>query len=203
VETTAGFVSARAAVIAAGPLSGLVAREAGVRLAVTAVRRQKIVLPDLPQVPPEAPMTIDEDTGVHWRPALGGAYLLYTDPTAPPTHPSDPVGIDHELAFRLLDPASAIAAARVAPFWREVWEHGAIQWMIQAGRYTMTADHRPLIGPTGVEGLWVNTGYSGHGVMASPAGSRRLADLLVGGGAAGDNPFHPERAMTPREAGPL
>ncbi len=203
VETTAGVISTRTAVIAAGPLSALVAHEAGVQLPVTAVRRQKIVLPDLPQVPADAPMTIDEDTGVHWRPALQGAYLLYTDPTTAATHPSDPVGIDHELAFRLLDPASPIAAARVAPFWRDVWEHGAIQWMIQAGRYTMTPDHRPLIGPTGVEGLWVNTGYSGHGVMASPAGSRLLADLLAGRLGAADNPFGLDREMEPRGTGPL
>ncbi len=203
VQTTGGVISTRTAVIAAGPLSGLVAEEAGVRLPVTAVRRQKIVLPDLPQVPSGAPMTIDEDTGVHWRPALKGAYLLYTDPTAQPAAPSDPVGIDHELAFRLLDPASPIAAARMAPFWRSVWEHGAVQWMIQAGRYTMTPDHRPLIGPTEVEGLWVNTGYSGHGVMASPAGSRLLADLLAGRRTAADNPFRLDREMAPRESGPL
>src|SRR6266536_2922573 len=63
VETTLGKV-------AAGPFSGEVARLAGVALPVTAVRRQKLVMPEVPQVPADAPMTIDDDTGVHWRPAF-------------------------------------------------------------------------------------------------------------------------------------
>ena len=36
----------------------------------------------------------------------------------------------------------------------------------------MTPDHRPLLGATPVAGLYVNTGYSGHGVMLSVAGAR-------------------------------
>jgi len=203
VETTAGTISARAAVIAAGPLSGPLAELAGLALPVTALRRQKVVLPDLPQVPAGAPMTIDDDTGVHWRPALRGAYLLYTDPTTQPSPPSDPVPVDPGFAFTLLDPRSPVAAARVVPFWRNVWEHGCAQWMIQAGQYTMTPDHRPLIGPTPIEGLWVNTGYSGHGVMGSPAGSRLLADLLVGRRAPADNPFRLDREFVSHETGSL
>src|SRR6266571_417587 len=75
VETTLGKVAAGAVVVAAGPFSGEVARLAGVALPVTAVRRQKLVMPEVPQVPPDAPMTIDDDTGVHWRPAFRGASL--------------------------------------------------------------------------------------------------------------------------------
>jgi glycine/D-amino acid oxidase-like deaminating enzyme len=44
-----------------------------------------------------------------------------------------------------------------------------------------------------VEGLFVNTGYSGHGVMASPGGARLLADLLTGGCDDRDNPYSPQR----------
>src|SRR6266540_806791 len=57
-------------------LDGDEARLAGVALPVTAVRRQKLVMPEVPQVPADAPMTIDDDTGVHWRPAFRGASLL-------------------------------------------------------------------------------------------------------------------------------
>ncbi len=57
---------------------------AGVDLPLEAVIRHKVVVPDLPAVPQWAPMTIDDDTGAHWRPALAGAYLLHTDPSTPP-----------------------------------------------------------------------------------------------------------------------
>ncbi len=44
----------------------------------------------------------------------------------------------------------------------------------------MTPDQRPLIGETAVGGLWVNTGYSGHGVMAGPGGSDVITGLIAG-----------------------
>src|SRR6266508_184412 len=185
--------AAGAEVVAAGPFSGEVARLAGVALPVTAVRRQKLVMPEVPQVPADAPMTIDDDTGVHWRPAFRGASLLFAEPDTPPSPPSEHVPLDHRFAFRLLDPASPVSASRVTPFWREVWAAWSAPWMLQAGHYTMTPDHRPLIGPTEVEGLLVNSGYSGRGVMAGPAGSRRLVDLLTGKLDPAANPLRPDR----------
>ena len=63
----------------------------------------------------------------------------------------------------------------------------------------MTPDRRPLIGPTAVEGLFVNTGCNGHGVMTSPAGARLLIDLLTGRTRAADNPFRIDRPFEPHE----
>lgn len=197
VRTTKGVVPTDVAVIAAGPLSGLLAGAEGIDLPIVTVRRQKLILPEVPEVPPHAPMTIDEDTGVHWRPALAGAWLLFTDPATPESPPADNVPVDPAFAFQLLDPASPFSVARVVPFWREVWDRGAAPWLLQAGQYTMTPDHRPLIGTTSIEGLWVNTGYSGHGIMLGPAGSRLLVDLLTG--KAESNPFPPGRAFERRE----
>jgi sarcosine oxidase subunit beta len=197
VRTTKGVVPTDVAVIAAGPLSGLLAGAEGIDLPIVTVRRQKLILPELPEVPPHAPMTIDEDTGVHWRPALAGAWLLFTDPATPESPPADNVPVDPAFAFQLLDPTSPFSVARVVPFWREVWDRGAAPWLLQAGQYTMTPDHRPLIGPSPIEGLWVNTGYSGHGIMLGPAGSRLLVDLLTG--KAESNPFAPGRAFERRE----
>jgi sarcosine oxidase subunit beta len=198
VETTLGTVATEAAVIACGPLSGLLADVAGVRLPIAAVRRQKVILPHLPEVPPDAPMTIDEETGVHWRPALRGAYLLFTDPETPPTEPQEDVPTDRRFVFQLLDPTSPVAAARTAPFWHSVWERNSAPWFMQAGQYTMTPDHRPLLGPTPIDGLWINTGYSGHGVMGSPAGSRLLVDLLTGAHPLTANPFALDRTFVER-----
>lgn len=195
VETTAGFVSSETAVVAAGPFSGMVAALAGVDLPVTTVVRQKVVMPSVPEVPREAPMTIDDDLGPHWRPAFGGAVLLFTDPSTPPSPPAEEPPTSQRFAFDLLDPSSPVAVARVAPFWRRVWERGGGHWMLQAGQYTMTPDRRPLLGPTGIEGLFVNTGYSGHGIMVSPGASRHLVDVITGRIVPGDNPFRLDRSF--------
>jgi sarcosine oxidase subunit beta len=65
--------------------------------------------------------------------------------------------------------------------------------MVQSGQYTMTRDRRPLLGSTPIEGLYVNTGYSGRGVMAGPAGSRHLIDVLTGKIRPQDNPYRLDR----------
>src|SRR5262249_38563465 len=77
VRTTTGTIATRTVVIAAGPFSGVVAGLAGVALPIETVRRQKVILPEAPEVPRDAPMTIDDDTGAHWRPAFDGAFLLF------------------------------------------------------------------------------------------------------------------------------
>jgi hypothetical protein len=80
-----------------------------------------------------------------------------------------------------------------------VWERGSANWILQAGQYTITPDHRPLLGPTPVEGLYVNTGYSGHGVMGSAAGGRIVVDTLTGRLSPDQNPLRPIREFQHRE----
>lgn len=195
VETALGPIACEAAVICCGPLSGVVARLAGLELPIVTVPRQKLILPHVPEVPADGPMVIDEDTGAHWRPAWEhAAWLLFTDPATAPSEPTMDVPTDHRFAFRLLDPASPVSAARVVPFWRDVWDRGT-PWMLQAGQYTVTPDYRPLIGATAIEGLFVNTGYSGHGIMLGPAGGRICADAIAD--PTGSNRFDPR---TPRSS---
>lgn len=198
VETSNGPIATEQAVIACGPFSGEVAALAEVHLPIEILRRHKVVVPEEPLVPPNAPMTIDDDNGTHWRPALAGAFLLYTDPTTLPTAPVEDVPADHNYAISILDPTSPLAAARIAPFWEEVWSKGVTNWLMQSGQYTMTPDHRPLLDQTNVEGLWINTGYSGHGIMGSPAGSRHLVDLITGKTDRATNPFRLDRNFEPR-----
>jgi sarcosine oxidase subunit beta len=193
VRTSRGDVATDLAVVAAGPLSGLVAASAGIELPVVAIRRQKLILPHVPEVAVDAPMTIDEDTGAHWRPALAGAWLLFTDPSTPPSEPTMDVPLDHRFAFELLDPGSPVCVARVVPFWRDVWERGSDHWLLQAGQYTVTPDHRALIGRTPVEGLFVNAGHDGHGIMLSVATGRLVVDEISGVGAP--TPFRLDRPM--------
>jgi sarcosine oxidase, subunit beta len=200
VATSRGMIATGAVVICAGPFSALVARLAGLDLPVTAVRRNKLIMPDVPEVPANAPFVIDEDNGAHWRPAYGGAFLVYTDPTTPPSEPTMDVIPDGAFPFVLLDPASDHTVVRACPFWQQIWERGFDWWVLQAGQYSYTHDHRPFLGPTPIGGLHLNTGYSGHGVMASAGGSRRVVDLLLGRSRQDDNPFRWDRPVLPFRA---
>jgi len=199
VVTDRGVVATDTAVIAAGPFSGIVARLAGIRLPVTTVQRQKLIMPEVDVVPPDAPMTIDDDTGAHWRPGLRGAYILFTDPKTPPSDPTENVPPDFGHAFNVLNPASPVSVARVVPFWADVWARNAVTWLLHPGQYTMTPDHRPLLGHTKIAGLFVNSGYSGHGIMVSAAGSRHLVDVLTGAVDRDTNPFRLDRDFAPRD----
>jgi sarcosine oxidase subunit beta len=203
VTTTQGTVATEHVVLAAGPFSGVLAATAGLALPLINSRRQKTILPELPEVPAWAPVTLDDDTGTHWRPALRGAFLLGAigDPIIEPA--SDSVALDHALALRLLDPGSPYAAARTVPFWEQVWARGASHWSIQAGQYTLTPDNKPLIGPSDLPGLWLNTGYGGHGVMQGIAGSARLLKLITGETQSANNPFHPARVFATDAVRPL
>jgi len=204
VETHDGAIAAPLVVLATGPFLGRTAALAGIEVPIAPTRRQKVIVPDAPEVPGDAPMTIDEATGAHWRPALRGAFVLLTEPSTPPTDPTWSVPTSADYAFRLLDPVSPDSVAYVAPFWADIWDRG-VTWMIQAGQYEYTPDHRPIVGSTAVEGLWLNGGWSGHGVMGSGGGSRLLLDAMTGGATGPDwgiraagpdgNPFRLDRPM--------
>jgi sarcosine oxidase, subunit beta len=197
VRLEGGDIAAEWVVLAAGPFSADLAAQVGLSLPIQPVRRQKLVLPDVPQVPPDAPMTIEVETGAHWRPALRGAFGLWTAPS-PAEPPVEDVPTSAEFAFGLLDPNSDHALARVAPFWTDVWNTPGLGWWLQAGYYDYTPDHRPLLGPSSVPGLALNLGYSGHGIMGSPGGSRRVIDAILGRLEPAANPFRPDRTMVER-----
>ena len=144
-------------------------------------------------------MLFRSENGAHWRPALGGgANLMFTQAGVSPGPPLEDVPPSDDYAFGLLDPSSTHSVARIVPFWRDVWARHTSGWVIRAGQYDYTFDHRPMIGRSPVDGLWVNTGYSGHGVMASAGGSRLLVDLVTGRAADHDNPFRLDRPRAER-----
>jgi sarcosine oxidase, subunit beta len=54
--------------------------------------------------------------------------------------------------------------------------------LLLEGFYDVTPDHQPIVGRVPEwDGLWVATGFSGHGFMLAPAISRRLAGAMCGG----------------------
>lgn len=198
VRTPRGTVACAHAVIATGPFAAPLAALAGLQLDLRPTIRHKLVVPELAALPADSPMTIHEETAAHWRPGLQGCYALWTEPGTPPGEPLENVPTSADFAFGLLDPRSPRSLAQLSPIWESVWAEGTLNWLLQAGQYTYTPDHRPLLGPSEVAGLVLNVGYSGHGIMASAGGSRLVVDALLGRVTAQDNPFRPQRVMLER-----
>ena len=185
IETNRGSISTRNVVIAAGPFSGVVAEMAGITLPLMIVRRQKAIIGHAEQIPPNAPMTIDITSGAYWRPEVGGAALGWAI-DEDPTPPAESVPVDWEFAAIVLNQVK-----RLCPFWEGVIARLKRQNVfLSAGQYTITPDSKPILGAhPEVPGLHFNLGYSGHGVMGAPEGSRMVIDMLVGNLDTSASPF--------------
>jgi sarcosine oxidase, subunit beta len=169
--TTRGFVSTRIVVNAAGPWAAEVARLAGAELPVEPLRRQLVPTEPFDGLPQRFPMVIDMSTGFHFRREGKGILLAWNDPDETPGFKTefDP-GFVEKILTRAADRVPRLAEAEVNP--RRAW----------AGLYEMTPDHHAIIGAApDVAGLYFVNGFSGHGVMHSPASGRITADLILHG----------------------
>ncbi|MEP6820153.1 MAG: FAD-binding oxidoreductase, partial [bacterium] len=171
VMTSRGFVSTRIVVNAAGPWAAQVARLAGAELPVEPLRRQLVPTEPFDGLPQRFPMVIDMSTGFHFRREGKGILLAWNDPeeTFGFKTEFDP-GFVEKILTRAADRVPRLAEAEVNP--RRAW----------AGLYEMTPDHHAIIGPAPtISGLYFVNGFSGHGVMHSPASGRITADLILHG----------------------
>lgn len=171
VETTRGTVSTRVVVNAAGAWAKHVATMAGTDLPVEPLRRQLVPTEPFDQLPQRFPMVIDMSTGFHFRREGKGILLAWNDPEETP-------GFKTEFDKSFIEKILTHAAQRV-PCLAEASVNPQRAW---AGLYEMTPDHHAIIGPSPeVEGLYFVNGFSGHGVMHSPASGRLTADLILTG----------------------
>jgi sarcosine oxidase subunit beta len=171
VNTTRGLVSTRVVVNAAGPWAAQVAAMAGTELPVEPLRRQLVPTEPFDKLPLRFPMVIDMSTGFHFRREGKGILLAWNDPAETPGFKTDfDPGFVEKILTRAADRVPCLAEAGVNP--RRAW----------AGLYEMTPDHHAVIGPApNVAGLYFVNGFSGHGVMHSPASGRIAADLILKG----------------------
>jgi sarcosine oxidase subunit beta len=171
VVTTRGRVAAGAVVNAAGAWAAEVAALAGAELPVEPLRRQLVPTEAFDGLPRRFPMVIDMSNGFHFRREGLGILLAWNDPEETAGFKTD---FDPAFVEKILTRAAArvpcLADASVNP--RRAW----------AGLYEMTPDHHAVIGPCpNVEGLYFVNGFSGHGVMHSPASGRVASDLITSG----------------------
>jgi sarcosine oxidase subunit beta len=174
VETTRGRVSTRAVVNAAGAWAAGVAEMAGAELPVEPLRRQLVPTEPFAGLPQRFPMVIDMSTGFHFRREGLGILLAWNDPDETP-------GFKPEFDASFVEKILTRAASRV-PCLAEAQVNARRAW---AGLYEMTPDHHAIIGesPT-VGGLYFANGFSGHGVMHSPATGRIASELILDGRAS-------------------
>lgn len=166
-------VAAPVVVNAAGALSGRVARLAGLDVPVEPVR-QLLFRCTLPYTwPARFPMVIDPG-GVHWRhdDALTEGdpdriILAFTkwDEPAGENLTCDEVRWEQEFYPALVRRLPAAVDVRDVHGW--------------AGHYEMTPDHNPVLGEhPGLRGLVFASGFSGHGLMMSPATGLIVSELV-------------------------
>ncbi len=189
VETTRGAIATRTVVNAAGPFAGVVGRMADLDLPLEPVRRQKVFIAPKPQIPQDAPLTIDLVRDAYWRPEVGGAYIAWVDPDEPVREPAEEIPTDPYFAAIVLE-----KLMHICPFWEEV-AAGLKKADVHpsAGQYVYTPDDQPLIGPVSeLPGFYLNCGYWA-GVMLSAASGKRVADLVTGALDPRDNPLRLSR----------
>ena len=164
-RTDALALEADVLVVACGASSAEVAATRGVELPVRPLVRQLADVGPVAGLPPDLPMTIEEN-GFHFRPAGNGLRLAMGEPELRWDGPAE-----------VLDDLVADWRERLA--YRYPGAAGAPVVRSWAGFYDMTPDAHPIIGAV-TDGVYVACGFSGHGFMQSPAVGAAVAAELLG-----------------------
>ncbi|HEV1283960.1 MAG TPA: FAD-dependent oxidoreductase [Bryobacteraceae bacterium] len=170
VETAQVSIATRTVVNAGGAWSAQIAKMAGVDLPVEPLRRMLVPTEPFDKVAHSAPMTVDMSTGFHFRPEGLGLLMAWNDPDEKPGYKTN---FDRGFIEKILT-----HAVNRVPVFEELEVNPSRAW---AGLYEMTPDHHPVLGASPVGGLYFANGFSGHGVMHSPATGKILADLVLKG----------------------
>jgi sarcosine oxidase subunit beta len=182
VRTSAGRLPADLVLIAAGPQSRQVGARCGVDLPITPHRRQAFALARMDWLTPTMPLTVDLGSGAYIHPEASGSAVVGGNDRN--VGEGTDVTVDYDRVPSLIEALirrwPAMAEAQVLRGW--------------AGLREMTPDDHAVVGPTGVEGLWVAAGFSGHGFMQAPAIGECLTSWWLDGQSPVDLfPLRPER----------
>ena len=165
-RTDVADLEADAVVVACGPWSREVAGRLGVELPIRPLCRQLLETTPIDGLGHDLPMTIESETGFHFRRRGDRLVLAMVDPE-PRWGFEETVDeslFDDRLA-RLIHRFPPAAAARIERGW--------------AGLYDMTPDAHPILGRV-ADGVYAACGFSGHGFMTSPAVGRAVAEEVLG-----------------------
>jgi len=162
-HTDARQVKRDVLVIACGATSS----ELWPELPVRPLCRQLVDVGPVAGLPADLPMTIEEETGFHFR--RRGETLRLAMPEQTARWTADAFVDDALVEDKRERLAHRYPPAAGAPIVR-AW----------AGLYDMTPDAHPIVGFVG-DGVYAACGFSGHGFMQSPAVGRAVAEELLHG----------------------
>ena len=172
-------IKADRVVIASGAWSRELAATAGVSLPLQAVEHMYVVTESMPDLPDPFPVLRDLDRGIYIK---GDAGKLVIGGFEPDAKCWDPCGPEGDRAFLEL----AEDWDQFTPFMESALElcpaleSIGIQHFMN-GPESFTADTRPLVGETPVDGLFVAAGMNSVGVMSSAGIGLALADWITAG----------------------
>jgi FAD-dependent oxidoreductase domain-containing protein 1 len=165
----AGAISTPALVIVSGAWAQYVAGLAGISLPVQPVRRQACYVTLPKPLGYKLPMVIDR-SDVHFRhdtetdDHLIVSYIIRDEPP----------GFNFDWDSAQFEAHILPTLRRRLPACGDV--HLQRGW---AGHYAVTPDENPILGPhPELPGLFMATGFSGHGVMLAPASGKVLSEII-------------------------
>lgn len=184
LQTSEGNLACDSVVICSGAWAKNLAATAGIDLPVEPQRRQIVWARSPNSLPPNLPMVIDMSNGFHFRSArdfhAGAESSDGSDVVLAYPDPDEPIGFSTDFDEEFLVKVAEKAAHRT-PFLngsKIVYEK------CRAGLYENSPDHHAILGGCEIEGLYFANGFSGHGVMHSPATGRALAEIILDGEAS-------------------
>ncbi|WP_224390461.1 FAD-binding oxidoreductase [Pseudonocardia sp. ICBG1293] len=160
-------------VLAAGPWSVPLLADHGIDLPIT-VHREQIVLVDPGQPLGPVPVFSDLVSLQYIRPEGDGG-LLFGNSDLSVLDPADPDRYRNRADDSFLETAVDKIGTRLPGL-----ANPAVS-ATYAGCYDVTPDFNPVVSGSGIDGLVVAAGFSGHGFKISPAVGTLVADLVVDG----------------------
>lgn len=168
VETVHGGFAADAVVVAAGSWSGSLLARLGVRLPVQPVKGYSITL-DRGDWPGSLTRPIVDDALHAAVTPLGNALRV--------AGTAEIAGFDRRLRPDRIENLLSLLQAILPSFRPYIRRASARPW---AGLRPVTPDGVPMIGPTGIPNLYVNTGHGHLGWTLAAGSAELLADLVLG-----------------------
>ncbi|MCD6317892.1 FAD-binding oxidoreductase [Candidatus Aerophobetes bacterium] len=181
IVTNKGKFETAVLVNAAGPYAGIIGKMIGLDIPIRPSRRHIFVTEPLDKIRKNSPMIIDFHSGFWFR--REGPSLIFGM-----RNPNEKEGFDTSIDWDFLTEVVAEVACHRLPLIADTGIMNA--W---AGLHADTPDCQAILGEvSGMEGVYLACGFSGHGFMHSPAVGKIIAELIFG-----EKPFLDISSLSP------
>ncbi|QOJ79418.1 FAD-binding oxidoreductase [Infirmifilum lucidum] len=167
VQTDRGYLSAETVVLATGPYINELLEPLGVNPHVSPVPHHAAITEEFGRL--FDPLIIDFESGAYAVQTFHGNVLMGVEI---PEEPFSPLDVKLEFLWKVVREWSKwlpwLPDVNILRYW--------------PGYYEVTPDHHPILGPVDAfQGLYVASGFSGHGFMMGPVVGEVMADWIVKG----------------------